>query len=335
VLQTRRNLFSSVRQRVLDVESLWLHVNRTAMATRFEVTLPLSAERGVAAASTALDEIDLLEAQLTAFRETSELSFINRHAGTRAVSVERNFFNLLLLCKELSVETDGAFDITAGPLLKCWGFLKREGRLPVTAEIEASRSRVGSGNLLLDQRAQTIEFLRNGVEINLGSIGKGYALDRVASQLRNDVETAFLNAGASSMLAIGNGNRDQGWQIGLRDPRVKKRRVGVFWLSDAALSTSGSQEQFFEHQGSRFGHIIDPRTGWPASGVASVSVIADTAALSDALATAFFVGGTELAKKYCASHDRIMAIMFEPEAIAPIVFGSHPNCKDLRFLLKG
>jgi len=302
------------------------------MATRFEITLPLSEERGVAAATIALDEIDRLETQLTAFRETSELSFINRLAGTQPVSVERNLFNLLQLCKKVSLETEGAFDITAGPLSKCWGFFKKEGRVPGPEEIEASRSMVGSTNLLLDQRAETIQFRLSGMELNLGSIGKGYALDRVASQLRINLKSALLNAGASSMLAIGNGDRDQGWQIGLRDPRVKSRRAGVLSLSGAALSTSGSQEQFFEHQGNRLGHIIDPRTGWPASGVASVSVIADSAAVSDALATAFFVGGPELAEKYCASHERIMAIMFEGEAAKPIVFGSHPHCRELRLL---
>ena len=300
------------------------------MATRFEVTLPPSAEKSVVTATEALDEIDRIEAQLTAFRETSELSFVNRHAADQPVTVEHRFFDLLRLCKDLARDTEGAFDITSGPLTKCWGFFKREGRFPQADEIEEARSNVGSGRLFLDHDAQTIQFARKGLEINLGSIGKGYALDRVAALIRNTVSSALLNAGASSMLAIGAGDRG-GWLIGLRDPRSKTRRAGFLRLSDAALSTSGSEEQFTEHGGIRYGHIIDPRTGWPASSVASVSVIADSAAVSDALATAFFVGGPELTESYCSRNPRIMAIMFERQSKVPLVIGNHPNCDDLQF----
>jgi thiamine biosynthesis lipoprotein len=302
------------------------------MATRFEVTLPPSAEKAVSTATAALDEIDRIEAQLTAFRETSELSFINRHAANQPVTVEHSLFNLLRLCKNLARDTEGAFDITSGPLTKCWGFFKREGRFPQPADIEGARSSVGSANLFLDHEALTMQFARKGLEINLGSIGKGYALDRVATLIRNAVNSALLNAGASSMLAIGAGDRG-GWLIGLRDPRSKTRRAGVLRLTDAALSTSGSDEQFIEHGGIRYGHIIDPRTGWPASNVAGVSVIADSAALSDALATAFFVGGPGLAENYCARNPRTMAIMFESRSNVPLVIGNHPNCEDLHFFM--
>ena len=303
------------------------------MATRFEVTLPPSGEKGVADATEALDEIDRIEEQLTAFRETSELSFINRHAADQPVSVEAAFFDLLRLCKDLSSDTEGAFDITSGPLTKCWGFFRREARFPLPDEIEAARSKVGCVNLALDPQARTVKFARKGLELNLGSVGKGYALDRVAKLMRGSAKSALLNAGASSMLAIGAGDRGDGWLIGLRDPQSKVRRAGVLTLKDAALSTSGSEEQFFERGGTRFGHIIDPRTGWPASLVASVSVIADSGAVSDALATAFFVGGRQLAESYCSRHRRIMAIMFENQSKVPFVIGNHPNCEGLQFFV--
>jgi thiamine biosynthesis lipoprotein len=298
------------------------------MATRFEVTLPPAAEKAVATATAALDEIDRIEAQLTAYRETSELSFVNRHAVDQPVKVEKGFFNLLRLCEEIAGNTGGAFDITAGPLTKCWGFYQREGRLPTPDEIAAARSKVGSESLLLDQHTQTIQFAKQGLEINLGSIGKGYALDRVAALMRNNINGALVNAGASSMLAIGRGDHSQGWLLGLRDPRSKARRAGLLRLKDAALSTSGNGEQFFEYGGKRYGHIIDPRTGWPASRVASVSVIADSAAESDALATAFFVGGRELAEDYCSRTPRTMAIMFESTANTPFDIGNHPGSND-------
>ncbi|HSE22564.1 MAG TPA: FAD:protein FMN transferase [Pyrinomonadaceae bacterium] len=331
MLYTRRNFFNAARQRLPAPEQCWLHVSRTAMATRFEVTLPPAAEKAVATATAALDEIDRIEGQLTAYRETSELSFVNRHAADRPVKIEQRFFNLLRLCQKIARDTAGAFDITSGPLTRCWGFYQRAGRLPAPDEIEAARSNVGSESLLLDQQTRSIQFAQKGLEINLGSIGKGYALDRVATLMRSNINSALLNAGASSMLAIGRGDHSHGWLIGLRDPRSKTRRAGLLRLKDAALSTSGSGEQFFEFRGKRYGHIIDPRTGWPASQIANVSVIADSAAESDALATAFFVGGRELAEDYCARSARVMAIMFEPESAIPLVIGTHPGCTDLQF----
>src|SRR4029453_2525184 len=126
-------------------------------------------------------------------------------------------------------------------------------------------------------------FLKRGLEINLGSIGKGFALDCAGALLsKHNLRTALLNAGASSMRAIGDGEHGEGWVVGLRHPRSKFRRLGVVRLRNCSLSTSGSEEQFFDHAGRRFSHIIDPRTGWPAESVTSVTVVAPTGALSDA-----------------------------------------------------
>src|SRR5215813_9533346 len=302
-----RRAFLNVTASQPPVDGYWLHVNRPAMACRFEVTLPMWERAGVSAASEALDEIDRLEAQLTVFRESSEITYINRNAAQEAISVESALYELLALCHKLHRDTLGAFDITSGPLTRCWGFLRREGRKPTLAEIEQARCLVGSEKLVLDAATRSVRFSRPGMEINLGSIGKGYALDRVAESMANQVETALLNAGASSMRALGAGERQQpGWEVGLRHPRYTNRRLALLRLRDCSLSTSGSEEQFFEHEGQRFGHIIDPRSGWPADQVTSVTVVASSAAISDALATAFFVGGPELAEEYCATHAEVM-----------------------------
>jgi len=324
--QSRRNFLNLVRQGTPAVDRCWLHINRTAMACRFEVTLPMSEQTGVAVATDALDEVDRLESQLTVFRESSEVSCINRRASTERVKVEQSLFDLLSLCKVLHSETRGAFDVTAGPLARAWGFLRREGRLPSNHEISEARARVGSDKLLLDVETQTVRFARPGMEINLGSIGKGYALDRVASSVAGRLDNVLLNAGASSMRAVGDGERGEGWVVGLRHPRSKLRRLGVLRLRDCGLSTSGSEEQFFEHEGVRYGHIIDPRTGWPTNSVASVTVVSQSAAISDALATAFFVGGPKLAEEYCGKHAEIMAIMLERGSNSPLIFGSNRNC---------
>src|SRR4030095_5200879 len=267
----RRSFLNMVRQRTPAVKDCWLHVNRTDIAWLFEVTLPMSEESGVAWGTDALNEIDRIEDQLTVFRESSEISLVNRQAATEEVAVESSLFDLLVLCKDLYRETNGAFDITSGPLTRCWGFLRREGRLPGTDELNEAKACVGSDKLQLNHAKRTIRFTQPGVEINLGSIGKGYALDRTGELLSHNLQSVFLNAGASSMRAIGSGESDEGWSIGLRHPRSKLRRLGVLRVRDCALSTSGSEEQFFEHEGSRYGHIIDPRTGWPASSVTSVT----------------------------------------------------------------
>ena len=321
----------------VPVEGYWLHVSRTAMACRFEVTLPagiLRSDARVEAAQLALDEVERLEQQLSVFRDTSEVSEINRRArlesnGSREpVRVESSLFRLISQCLELYRETEGCFDITAGPLSKCWGFLKRQGRLPDRAEIETALSIVGSDRLILDSGSESLSFALTGAEINFGSIGKGYALDQARLLLEGKVQTALLSAGSSSMLAIGSGAPgERGWVLGIRDPRNKNRRLGTVRLQNCALATSGSEEQFFEANGRRYGHIIDPRSGFPADGVLGVTVIAQSAATADALATAFFIGGRELAERYCESHNDVLAILLENGCTCPILIGGNQNCE--------
>jgi thiamine biosynthesis lipoprotein len=300
------------------------------MACRFEVTLPPSEENGVAVATDALDEVERLESQLTVFRESSEVSYVNANAARQPIQISQSLFDLLTLCKKLHADTNGAFDITSGPLTRCWGFLKREGRLPDKAEIERALLSVGSDKIELDESARTVHFSKPGVEINLGSIGKGFALDRVASFVSDRIRTALLNAGASSMRAIGAGERSEGWVVGLRHPRSKLKRLGVLRLRNCGLATSGNEEQFFDYGGRRFSHIIDPRTGWPSEGVTSVSVVAPSGALSDALATAFFVGGRELAESFCARNKEVFVVLLESNSQVPVVIGRSSGCDGLR-----
>lgn len=295
------------------------------MACRFEVTLPAGAAADLAAARQALDEIDRLENQLTVYRDSSEVSFINQTAGQRAVPVEPNLFELLALARKLHQETDGAFDITAGPLIRCWGFFQRQGRVPALEELEAARASVGMHHVALDSEKKSIRFQSPNVEINLGSIGKGYALDRVASSMRSRVNSALLSGGNSSVVAIGNGSGD-GWRLGVRHPKDKNSRLVILKLRDCAMGTSGAGEQYFESGGKRYGHILDPRSGMPAEGVVLVSVIASSAALADALATAFFVGGRELAERYCCSHSGILVLMLEEGDLTPVIIGESELC---------
>jgi len=323
----RRDFFISAGQ-AAPPKGFWLHVNRTAMACRFEVTLPGSESAGVEVARQALDEIDELEGQLTVFRETSEVSFVNRQAALRPVQIEKSLFDLLILSKQLYRDTDRAFDVTAGPLSRCWGFMRRQGRLPEASELEQLNPLIGSDKVILDEPSRTVRFAWLGMEINFGGIGKGYALDRVAIRIRERVCSALLSAGSSSMRAIGAGDAGHsGWVVGIRHPRKLKHRLAVLRIRDCAMSTSGSEEQFFELNGKRFGHIIDPRSGQPAEGVSSVTVVAPSAAETDALSTAFYVGGSELAARYCDNHPGTLAILLERNAERAMILGSNPSCE--------
>jgi FAD:protein FMN transferase len=317
---TRRELFTLRRH--AEEGGHWLRIHRAAMACRFEVLLDGADERHAAAAREALDEADRLEAELSVFRETSALSRVNQTAAETPAAVDADLFALLVRCRDLHARTAGAFDITSTPLSRCWGFLKREGWLPSPEAIAAARARVGMSGVLFDETARTVRFARVGMELNLGSIGKGYALDRMAALMRGrGVAHALISAGGSSAVALGG--RGEGWTVDVRSRQVSGGRLARLFLRDGALATSGAGEQFFEVDGRRYGHVIDPRTGWPAAGVLSVSVVTAEGALSDALSTAFLVGGLDVARRYCASHPQTLALVTPDDGTSrPVVLGA-------------
>jgi len=295
------------------------------MACSFEVTLASEDACNVPAARAALDGVERIEDDLSIFRDTSVLSDINRRAGDDPVVVDQALFDLLRECADIHRETSGAFDITSTPLSKCWGFLQRTGRVPTAEAIDAARLHVGLGLVVLDAGSKTVRFRRKGVELNLGAIGKGYALDRVGADMRTAaVRHALLSGGRSSLLALGG--RDKGWSIELISPLADAVLARV-WLRDAAIGTSGAGEQFVEVEGVRYGHVIDPRSGWPASRMLSATVITDRAASADALSTAFFIGGPTLARDYCANHPETLAIVTPQGQRTPIVIGGHAGAR--------
>ena len=179
---TRRSFLNFINRSAPAVETYWLHVNRTAMACRFEITLPTEEREGVAAAVEALNEVDRIEAQLTVFRDTSLVSYINRRAAQEPVEVDRAVFELLSRCKEIHSQTSGAFDITSGPLTRCWGFFKRQGRFPDATEIQTAMDMVGSDKLILDKRFSQRELCHRGH----GDQSRQYR-KRLCAGLRSDV----------------------------------------------------------------------------------------------------------------------------------------------------
>jgi thiamine biosynthesis lipoprotein len=292
---------------VAPASPYWIRVHRTAMACRFEVTLSGEDANAVGRAQFALAEAERLEERMSVFRDTSELTAVNRHAADRPVRVSRELFNLLQRCRSLHDDTGGAFDITSTPLSRCWGFLRRAGRVPGTDAIAAARELVGGAHLHLDPSSRTVRFARSGMELNLGSIGKGFAVHRIAVLLkRAGLRHALVSAAGSSIYALG---RRGAWPITLTSRRVADGRIARLLLRHGAMATSGIGEQYVDADGRRYAHVLDPRTGWPAEGLASVTVVTSDAAVADALATAFLVGGEALARRYCAEHPNTMSVL--------------------------
>lgn len=290
-------------------------VGRRAMACQFQAFFNAGQyEQAEEAAIEALDLVERIEAQLTIYRSESELSQLNQQAGEDLVEVQQNLYDLIEQSLDLNEQTDGAFDITAGPLSQVWGFARGEGRIPSQQELAAALAHVGGNLLELNDDDKTIHFLDSQVEINLGGIGKGYALDEAAVYLADEgIGDFLLHGGQSSVIASGrNADRDHGWSVGLVHPLNPKQRVAEITLVDKALSTSGSGTQFIRHQGRRLGHILDPRTGWPAEGVLSATVVTESAAEADALSTALFVLGLERVGEFCARRTDVGVVMIVP-----------------------
>jgi thiamine biosynthesis lipoprotein len=300
----------------MDRSALVVSVRRRIMACDFEAQLAASRDDdSMEHVFAALDLAESLEAQMTIYRSDSEVIRINRCADRENVRVEPRLFELFRQCERLYRDTAGAYDITSGPLSDAWGFSRREGRIPTEETIAAARERVGMRYVSLDDQQRTIAFCKPGMAVNLNSIGKGYALDRMAELMAFQmVDDYLLHGGKSSVLARGNqpGDIRHGWVVGLRHPLRPAERLAEFCLLDRALSTSGSGTQFFIRRGRRYGHILDPRTGRPAEGLYSATVIAPTAAEADALSTAFYVMGPDAVQEYCAAHPEIAALLVAP-----------------------
>ena len=281
--------------------SLLTHVSRRAMATDFVAILPAHRADAVEVVVKAMEQLDRIEADLTIYLRDSEVSRINRLAASEPVAVSESTFQLLQRAARWSRLTDGAFDITAGPLIEAWGFTRRSGRKPSPQEIEAALEKVGHSKVQLDASDRSVRFARDGMSINLGAIGKGDALDRIAATLRTQGVGDFLiHGGNSSVIAAGDqvAGSDSGWPVGLAHPTKPRRRLAGVRLHNSALATSGSGKQFFHHRGRRYGHVIDPRSGYPAGDLMALTVMMPSAADADACATGLFVAGSNQIRHY-------------------------------------
>ena len=299
-----------------------------AMACPWSVVLNPGPPEQVLAASCALDLVHPIEQLLSIYRDDSVISQLKTLRPGEPRKLPAEVIQLLIQCQELAERTGGAFDPTSGPVIRLWRECRHAGRIPEQVEIDRALLRCGMSRLVkLNSTDSTICLHSPGVEIDLGAIGKGYAIDQMSEALLGRVEDTvlptkenmkaplssfLLHGGFSSLCAHGSHNGHAGWPVGLRNPLFPDRNYATLLLRDRALATSGSNVQFFRHQGERYGHILDPRTGWPVQGMLSVTVTAPTAAEADALSTAFYVMGQAAAAAYCREHLEIGAILVEP-----------------------
>jgi FAD:protein FMN transferase len=258
--------------------------------------------------SEALDEVDRIDRLMSNYKPESPLSEVNRDAGKRAVRVSPELFDFLAECLRYSRESEGAFDITVGPLMKTWGFFRGEGRIASDSELAAARSRTGYRHVILNARDSTVQFDRDGMEFDLGGIAKGYAVDRVILLLKaRGVERALVSAGGSTIYGLGTPPGKEGWPV-----RIDEAGMQVT-LKDRALSIAGSSEKFFEVGGVRYSHIMDPRTGRPAQTVLSVAVLTGNGTAGDALDDVFYVQGVDWSRRYLDRIPGTEAYFFLPD----------------------
>jgi thiamine biosynthesis lipoprotein len=279
-----------------------------AMGATFTVSLYGTGRTAMeTAADAALAEAQRLDALLSNYRPESEWSTVNRTAAGGPVKISAELFELLAACQEYSRASEGAFDITVGPLMKIWGFYKSSGHLAPQSEVDAALRKIGYRHVHLDAAAQTVWFDTPGVELDPGGIGKGYAVDRMVEILRQKgVERALVAGADSSIYGLGAPpDEPRGWQVSIRDPRNSRRSVASVFLKDMSLSTSGSYEKFFKADGRTYSHLMDPRTGYPAQGSVSVSVLAARTIDSEAWAKPFFVNGREWTRAHRRADFRV------------------------------
>lgn len=252
------------------------------------------------AVDAAFDEVQRLDELLSNYKPDSEWSRVNRQAADGPVKVSPELFGLLEECQRYNLASQGAFDITVGPLMKLWGFYKGSGRLPHKAEVLAALTRVGWRNVELNTAAQTVHFARKGVEIDPGGIGKGYAVDRMTDVLKqHGIASALVSGAGSSIYGLGAPPTEpKGWKTEIRDPKDARRTIATVYLKNESLSTSGSYEKFFRAEGRVWSHVMDPRTGYPALGMLSVSVVAPRTLDSEAWTKPIFING----RRWAAQH---------------------------------
>lgn len=276
-----------------------------SMGTVFEVSAYVANKyKAEKAFNDVFKEINRLDYLMSNYKEESELSKVNKNAASGPTTCDNELAYVIEQSLQYSDITDGAFDITIGPLMKKWGFFKEQGRIPGKEELKSVLESVSYKNIIIGEKVKkslfrdpsivkTISFRNSGTQIDLGGIGKGYAVDMATRVLKgNGINSALINF-AGNIYAYGMPPGKDSWVIGLQHPRKSEGLLGSFEIRDKAVSTSGDYEKFFTIDGERYSHIIDPRTGNPVKDIVSVTIVTGNATRADALSTGVFVLGLD------------------------------------------
>lgn len=284
------------------------------MGSRFDITMV--AKDGATANAyidTAITEISRIENLISDWIPTTQVSEINKNAGIKPIRVDKELFDLTKRAIAFSKLTDGAFDISYASLDKIWIFDGSMTELPSAEAIKKSVERVGYKNIIMDEAKQTIFLKLPGMKIGFGSIGKGYAADKTKEvMMRKGVTAGIVNA-SGDMNTWGTQPDGEKWTIGITNPFNNNKTFASFPLEDNAVVTSGTYEKYVMFNGERYSHIIDTRTGYPAKGLASVTVFATSAELANGLSTAIIVMGEEVGMNLINQLPGISCVMVNDE----------------------
>jgi len=315
-------------QRQAPSGGVTVRLTTRAMACDFSVIMNPGPTDQIEIAGSVLELIQAIEGWLSIYRADSELSRINQQAAREPQTVRGDLFELLIQAKALYDRTEGAFDLASGALTALWKSCRRHERIPDVTEIADCLEKSGMQHVELNPEKNTVTFHRVGIVLDPGAIGKGFALDEGMSLLLQQdggPQSFLLHGGHSSLKAVGGHHGHSGWPVGIGNPLFTNQRLGTLLLCNSAMATSGSNIQFYRHEGRRYGHILDPRTGWPIDGMLSVTVLAPSAAIADALSTAFFVMGIEKARVCCENWPGIGVILIpfpvQGRKVQPTVIG--------------
>jgi thiamine biosynthesis lipoprotein len=237
----------------------------------------------------AFAEVDRL---MSNYRDDSELARINRGAGHEAVAVSDPMFSVLDAARRVSTASNGAFDITVGPLVRLWGFYDKQPHVPTPAELTAVRPLIDYRNLVLDAKLHTAHFTHPDVELDLGGIAKGFAVELAAGVLRRRGLSGFIDAGGNQYL-LGTPLGKRIWTVGIKNPDVPDRVLGVVETGEISVSTSADYYNFLVANGRQYGHILDPRTLQPSTAALSVTTLSPDGTLADAMSKAAFILGPQ------------------------------------------
>lgn len=265
------------------------------MGSRFDITV--IAKDSIKAndfIDISIEEISRIETLISSWDPKSQTSEINRMAGIQPVKVDQELFSLIERAIRISKLTDGAFDISYASMDRIWKFDGSMTKMPTEEAIKNSISKVGYHNIILDKDASTVFLKVKGMKIGFGAIGKGYAADKAKSLLiSKGVEAGIINA-SGDMNTWGKQTNGENWKVAITNPFDKNKAYGLLPITNGAVVTSGNYEKFVKFNNLRYSHIIDPRTGYPSTGIISVTVFAPKAELADALATSVFVMGKDV-----------------------------------------